>query len=213
MIKNNRSMVRKLMNIVLIGMIIFCFYQGLVQITYANANMNKPDVVITIHSDGRMSCEGNLLGSELWYPGKEASGVIRIYNNFRATVLKDFGLSVTLNKSELGIDRDYVNTSFLNNMKLTLMRGKLLIFNETVYEDRSFMQLVNNTDGSEAAGYPQTMNCKIPGNDSIDFNYILRMDEESGDELENLSASVELRLNLQEDVVQEDVVTEEVVRE
>lgn len=206
------------MNIVLIGMIVFCFYQGLVQITYANANMNKPDVVITINSDGRMSCEGNLLGSELWYPGKEASGVIRICNNFRATVLKDFGLSVTLNSSKPGIDRDYVNTSFLNNMKLTLMRGKLLIFNETVYEDRSFMQLVNNTNGGEADGYSEALNCKIPRNDSIDFNYILRMDGESGDELENLSASVEVRLNLQEDVaqedaIQEDAVTEEVVRE
>ena len=92
--KGKGSLTRKLLNIILIGMVAFSFYYGLANITYANINSNEPNVIITIAKDGRMACNGSFLGRELWYPGKKESGVIRIINNYRNVVLKNIELTV-----------------------------------------------------------------------------------------------------------------------
>ena len=200
--KGKGSLTRKLLNIILIGMVAFSFYYGLANITYANINSNEPNVIITIAKDGRMACNGSFLGRELWYPGKKESGVIRIINNYRNVVLKNIELTVILNSSKPGVDRDIVFASFLNNMNLTLKRGRPLVFNETLYYERAFMYLANGLNDADQNGQMDSLNIRIPSGGFTDFKYIVSMNKEAGDELEELNASVDISLDLQEDVIE-----------
>jgi hypothetical protein len=199
-IKSGKDTVKKVLNIILIVIVAICLFQGVLSITYANADLNKPDVTVTVDEQGRTVCEGDLLGNELWYPGKEYNGVIRVYNNYKSLILKDLNVNVTLKNSEYGMGYDLVYDSFLENMKLTIKKGKLLIFNETLFKDRSFLQLMKANNGNTDENYSTMRSFRLTNGDFIDLNYILHMDEKSGDELENLTASVEVQLNLGDDI-------------
>ncbi len=203
MIKSRKVPTKKILNIVLIVVISFCIFQGVQNITYANANLNKPDVTVTVDKYGQTVSEGDLLGKDLWYPGRKVSGVIRVYNNYKPFVLKDLNVNVTMESPGSGIDRASVYRSFLENMKLTIKKGKFLVFNETLFEDRSFLQLMNVDKDPTGADQSVKRGFRLAGGDFIDLNYCLKMDEKSGDELENLTASVEVQLSLGDDIVAE----------
>ena len=204
--KNRKAMIVRVLEIIVAAMIIFSFAQGLITIAYANTRMYKPDVSVTILKNGQTTCSGDLFGKELWYPGKKVNGVLRIYNNFRTVALKDLNLKVTLNRVNEGVDRDTAYQSFLRNMKFTVKKEKLILFNETLFENRSLRQMAG-----AGAGNKKKESRNEPGmgylrnNDFIDLSYSMYMDEKAGDELENLTATVEVLLDMEEGFLPEKI--------
>ena len=198
MFQNKKLTVSKILNIILILMASFCLCYGLINIAYANTQVNLPDVNIYITDDGRTVCEGNLFGNDLWYPGMTIDGVIRITNNFRPVQLKGMKMNVYLNNVDSGADRDVVYNSFMNNMIMSVKKGKFLILRDVLFENRNLAQLAFDGMGSESVGSGNSF--VIPKNDFIDLNYTLHMNEESGEELENMSADVKIGLDLTEAV-------------
>ncbi len=183
--------------------ILFCF--GFITLTYANTSLSSPDVTITIDGNGQTTYTGNLFGNELWYPDMEVDGIIRIYNNYRTVTLKDLGVNVMLTGYQSGFNPDSVYQSFLDNMKLTVSKGRFLVFDQPLFTERSFSQMPSygGLPVGDPSGEEMNYNIRIPGKDTIDLKYTLHMDEQSGDELENLTAAVNLELKLAEEISQE----------
>jgi hypothetical protein len=198
MFQNKKLTVSKILNVILILMAVFCLCYGLINIAYANTQMNKPDVNIYITDDGRTVCEGSLFGNDLWYPGKTIDGVIRVNNNYGPVELKGMKVDVLLNKVDSGRDRDSVYASFMNNMIMTVKKGKLLVFSDILFENRSLSQLAVNQIDPGASG--EESGFDIQKDDFIDLNYTLHMNEESGEELENMSADIDISLDFTEAV-------------
>lgn len=191
--------------ILLLIVILFCFCFGIITLTYANTSLSSPDITITIDGNGQTTYTGNLFGNELWYPDMEVNGIIRIYNNYRTVTLKDLGVNVALKGYQSGFDPDSVYRSFLNNMKLTVSKGRFLVFDQPLFTERCFSQMpsYSGLPAGSPSGEEMNYNIPIPGRDTIDLKYTLHMDEQSGDELENLSATVNLELKLAEEISQE----------
>lgn len=194
--------VRKLLNFILIAVIIFYSINRMMNITYANTVTSTPDVTVTIDESGKTSFNGNLFGEDLWYPGKTKSGVIRIYNNFKELQVNDLDLRVILGKVKEGTDREFAYNSFLENMKFTLNQKRLFFFNNTLVKDTSLtqMQYIDEENGQNDLNAETIEGFKITKNDYEDLNYNLHMDEKSGDELESLTATIEIALNIGESI-------------
>ena len=177
-------------------MIVFSLYHGIINITYASSNTGNPNVTVTINPNGQVGSEGNLFGEGFWYPGKSETGVIRIYNNFGPINVNDLRLKVTLDKIKEGESWDRVYNSFVRNMKLTLQKGKLFVFNETLLEDASLESMLQS-NGNQGEG--SLANFKIFSlikGDTFDVNYTLHMDEAAENELESLSATISVLLDV-----------------
>lgn len=193
MFQNNKLTVAKVLNVILILMAVFCLCYGLVNIAYANTQMNKPDVNIYITDNRQIVCEGSLFGNDLWYPGKTMDGVIRVNNSYGPIEIKGMKVDVLLNNVDIGYDKDLVHTSFMNNMVMTVKKGKLLVFSDILFENRSLSQLAENQIGPGTSGAGNGFD--IQKDDFIDLNYSLHMNEASGEELQNMSADVDISLD------------------
>jgi hypothetical protein len=110
------------------------------------------------------------------------------------------GLTVDLVKYKPTYKKDDVYRAFLESMKLTVKQGSLLKFDNIICEGESFSQLVHYP-GSEGLTGLQFGDSGLdlgPG-ESIDFKYTLLMDEASGNETENLTASVDFVIDVADD--------------
>lgn len=163
-------------------------------VTQAIGTRGNPNVVITITGQEHISCKGNIFGEALWYPGRGESGIIRIKNNWVPVDISRMGLNVDLERYEKGFGKDEVFQSFLKNMKLTIQQGKLLEFDRNIVKEKSLSELLYDQGGVELGD----TGFKVGAGDSIDLKYTLLMDKASGNELENLSASVDFVIDIGE---------------
>lgn len=184
----------------LILVLVVGFFAGdIMELTYSAMTESEPDVIVTINNDGTISQQGNLFGEELWYPGKDKEGIIRIHNQYKSIKGSNLGVGVELIEAREDYDRDMVYNSFLQHMRLTITKGKLSIFDKVMIKDKSLGQLLpvsNNENQNDT-----TNEFSISKNNFIDLKYKLLMDKEASNELQKLSAKISLAINLKENVI------------
>lgn len=189
-------MLQFLVLMLIVGLVI----NNVIDITFAAITNDDPDVIITIGADKQIAQEGNLFGDGLWYPGREASGVLRIANNFNQIKVSSLGLDVKLESIKDGYDEDTVYNSFLSNMKLTIKKGRLLVFEDKIVDNMNFGELLYKSGSDTHKGYvlKDTHQFNISNGDHVDLEYTLSMDNEAGKELQDISSSVDFLINVAE---------------
>ncbi|MCC5910827.1 MAG: S-layer homology domain-containing protein [Clostridiaceae bacterium] len=168
--------------------------------TYGNENNT-----IEVETYGN-NTKGNPMFSEgLWAPGVQQEGVMRIKNNYSQRVKIDhLALVMELEKLENGeykpVEDKELIEKYAKSMKLKITRGRLLVFNEMLY-DKSFYEMLYEKENQGYQGYqlPSSKQFNINKNDSIDLKYSIEMDgENAGNELQGLRATVDFVVNLHE---------------
>ncbi|MGI6227917.1 MAG: hypothetical protein ACOYJ1_16895 [Peptococcales bacterium] len=189
-VKNNA--LKRIINIIYYVFVLSCLVYGIGSITYATASQDSgPDVTVIINKNGEYQITGDLFGNELWYPGKAKHGIIRIVNHYKDANINNLSLNVVINSFKDGLNKDLVYNSFINNMRLTIEKGKLLFFNRKIVEDTTLADLLaNGINFAEAS--------KIDMGNSMDFKYTLKMDGNATDELESMSANIDFIFNTNE---------------
>jgi len=154
---------------------------------------NDPDVTVYVHGDGTrggpMFTGNGEPGDGLWAPGKTAKGVMRIYNNYSSKIRVDnLGLSLELAKLKDGEyepvnpvgseENEALIKKFAESMKLTIRKGRLLVFNSTIY-DKSFYEMLYRKGSSIFTGYnlPALDSFDIAPGDYVDLEYTVHMKE------------------------------------
>lgn len=176
MFKIDKKLFRKLTNIAVVVAIATFLLHGVIKLTYADSSQGGPDVVVEIDRQGKIHSTGSIFGEELWYPGIENSGVIRVVSDRGPCKISSIKVDVQIAGS--------VKESFLKNMILTIRKGNMLVFEDTIINQKSLGELSNGMTldaGKQfliSKGYP------------VDLEYTLKMAEEAGEELENVKAHV-----------------------
>lgn len=182
-----------------VSVYILCFLSLLfmicsfIGISYASEKLEAPTYTIHVGKDGNITCSGNLFGDDLWYPGKEESGIIRIYAA-DGIKIKRLGVDIHIDDCLPAYSRNDVYDSFLNNMKLSVKRGRLLIFKSTLFENHSFSNLVAN----KGFTLDNSDQFSIGVDHSMDLLYTLFMDETAGEELQSVTASVSFKIDVEQ---------------
>ncbi len=191
---------QRLINFVFLLSIGACIFFGASNITYALIDNGKPDVIVLINKDGSISQSGDLYGEEMWYPGYSVDGLIRIENNYKRIDVKNLGLTVDLAKNVDSAHKGLVYDSFVNNMRLTITKGRLLVFNDVIIENTRLSDILLDPDNSSGKGIELDSSRKfsIGKGDSVDLKYTLQMDMDSGNELEDISADINFMIKLNE---------------
>lgn len=172
-----------------------------VEISYGADN---PNATVYVHGNTDagpvFSGDGNM-GGGLWAPGVTKSGTLRIMNNYPDRVqVGSLGLSMKLEKLQ---EEEYqpVNDKelyklFAQSMKLTIKKGRLLVFNATLF-DKSFYEMLYQKDSDTYKGYPLPALDKfnINSGDHADLQYTVHMDESAGNELQGVKATVAFIIN------------------
>ena len=189
----------KLLNILVVLFVTVPIFCILINVTYATTVSDEPDVEITINTDGKVSAVGNIFDDILWYPGVKSKGVIRINNNYKDIRINEIGMKVSIVTSNS--NQDIVEASFFDNMRLTVKRGKFLVFNDNIIDDKSFSELMSATNDGilSEIRFEISERYKILQADSMDLQYELYMDRASGNELQNLSANTKFLLHFVEE--------------
>jgi hypothetical protein len=189
----------KLLNILVVLFVTVPIFCILINVTYATTVSDEPDVEITINTDGKVSAVGNIFDDILWYPGVKSKGVIRINNNYKDVRINEIGMKVSIVTSNS--NQDIVEASFFDNMRLTVKRGKFLVFNDNIIDDKSFSELMSETNDGilSEIRFEISERYKILQADSMDLQYELYMDRASGNELQNLSANTKFLLRFVEE--------------
>lgn len=195
---------------VLILVLVGYFATGIVQFTFATNPDKSPNVIIRINESGSIFQEGNLFGDNLLYPSTiedadngigSVSGVIRITNQYRKIEVSNLGLGI---KGELEINnnypRDIVYKSFLDNIKIKIEKGRLLLFDKSLVNYTSLRNVLYESNSNELRGF-----ILEPGNrfsiskgETIDLKYTLMMDGNAGNELQSITAFMPIYINLNE---------------
>ena len=180
-----RNLLRKIFILLVIGLLAY----GIGEVTYADTSSNtSPNVEITINQAGKLITKGDLFSDELFYPGKEKQGIIRITNNYIKANVHDLGVNVALNSFKEKYSEDVVYDSFLDHMKLTIKKGRLLAFDKVIVDNKSIGELLSD-------GIPLKDLGNINLGNSMDLEYTLKMDEAAGNELQQLSADIDFIIN------------------
>ena len=189
----------KLLNILVVLFVTVPIFCILINVTYATTVSDEPDVEITINTDGKVSAVGNIFDDILWYPGVKSKGVIRINNNYKDIRINEIGMKVSIVTSNS--NQDIVEASFFDNMRLTVKRGKFLVFNDNIIDDKSFSELMSATNDGilSEIRFEISEKYKILQADSMDLQYELYMDRASGNELQNLSTNTKFLLRFVEE--------------
>ena len=189
----------KLLNILVVLFVTVPIICILINVTYATTVSDEPDVEITINTDGKVSAVGNIFDDILWYPGVKSKGVIRINNNYKDIRINEIGMKVSIVTSNS--NQDIVEASFFDNMRLTVKRGKFLVFNDNIIDDKSFSELMSATNDGilSEIRFEILEKYKILQAESMDLQYELYMDRASGNELQNLSANTKFLLRFVEE--------------
>lgn len=172
------------------------------------ATNQDPDVELDV--SGKGSGGGAMFGGGLWVPGATEKGTMRLYNNHSERVcINSFGISMKLKriideKPETIAPHSDLYEAFAKNMKLTIKKGRLLIFSDTVF-DGSFFELLYENGDETYRGYAlsETDRFNINENDSVDLEYTVHMDEHAGNDMQGLKATVAFLVNMDENPVPE----------
>jgi len=196
--KNKKIFFKIFLEFLVLTLVVGFFANDVIKITYATITDEQPNVTITIDERGGATQNASLFGDELWYPGKSHSGVIRISNQYQRIKVSNLGIGFELKSTNGRYNEDIIKASFLDNMKLTIKKGKLLAMDKTIVDDKSLGELLN--------GYSLDTNDQfyINKGDFIDLEYTLKMDEKAGDELEGISVNLPFYINVNESTIDYD---------
>ncbi len=88
---------------------------------------------------------------------------------------------------------------FAKNMQLTIKKGTALVFTNTIF-NKSFYEMLYDKDNEEYNGYDLSSldSFNIGRNKYIDLEYTVHMDENAGNELQGIKATVDFLINAQE---------------
>lgn len=191
---------KKLIRTVLIGVIFVAVLCLPCALTYASYQVHSPNMVIKIDKEGHISYEGNMFDNSLWYPGKKADGTIRIYNEFKRIKVTDLAVQLQLLKWKDEYNRDFVEDSFLRHMKFSIIKDNLLFPNRYLIKDQNLYRTLFREGDKSYQGYH--LNNKeefiIDKGDFLDLQYILEMDWESGNELQDISSNMDISITVAE---------------
>ncbi len=162
---------------------------------------NAPDVALHVTGDGSRAgpvfTDSSVMGGTVWAPGVEKSGTIRIYNDYSETVNVDrLGMTMKLERdsqqAESGIYDEYAK-----DMKLTIERGRMLVFNDTIFSG-SFYDMLYESGSSVHQGYALSPadRFSIASGDHADLKYTAKMDEGAGNGIQGLIAKADLLVNM-----------------
>lgn len=136
----------------------------------------------------------------LWYPGKTATGTLRIHNKYPFDVqIEQLSLNMELENSagdqELRSSHKELRDTYAKNMLLKINKGSLPVFNKTIY-DGTFYGMLYDSQESELQGFtlPKEQHITIKRGNSIDLEYTVQMDENAGNELQGLVAVVDFNV-------------------
>ena len=197
--KNKTMSFKTLGKFLLLILLVGIFAANIMGLTYSTTKQASPDVLVTINNKGELHQEGDLFGNQLWYPGMDKKGIIRIDNQYKEIKASKLKLDVELLRLREDYDHEMVRNSFLQNMRLSISRGKLAILDKEIIKDMPLGELLDVglhlAEGGE--------NFFLEKNDFIDLKYRLRMDVEAGNELQDLTANIAIGLGLEENIVQD----------
>lgn len=206
----------KIMLQVLTLVLVGYFATGIVQSTFATPLDKSPNVIITINGDGSIFQDGSLFRDKLLYPstipdGENGiggiSGVIRISNQYKKIEVNNLGLGI---KGELEIgnsyDKNIVYNSFLDKVKIKIEKGTMFLFDKTLVNYESLRNVLYESSDSELRGFilKPIDRFNIGKGEMIDLKYTLIMDEDAGNELQSITASMPIYINLKGDQIIDD---------
>jgi hypothetical protein len=193
----NKDLLKKTLGIFIILIIGAYIANNIIAITYASINQQEPKVLITINNDGKTVQVGDLFGGDLWYPDKKETGIIRIKNDFKNMNITNLGIGVEIKTVKDAYNKEVVYNSFMRNMKLSVKKGTLLTFNNHIFNDKNFFELLYKSNDDKYKGFvlENSNQIRINKNDFIDLKYTLYMDKEAGNELEELKAVISFFMN------------------
>ena len=197
--KINRH-IKSVLRFLILTFVLGYLLNGFAGITYANRSQSEPNLVITINKNGSITQRGNLFGSELWYPGRTEHGIIRIQNEFKRIKVEDISLEVSLAQFQKQYMEDHVYGSLLDSMSLSVSRGKMLVFKDDLIQDKKFKELLAENNNIILKGSQQF---HMDKNDFVDLKYSLHMNENSGNELEAISAQVYFLIDISQNLKKE----------
>lgn len=201
---------RKLISFISIMLLVtMCTFglQGL-EVVFAEDD-TEPDLLLNIQGDGSnggpiFKESGDLSGNDLWAPGKSKTGTIRINNNYSKRIkVRSLGLKMKLERLSgqeyVPVHSQDLYESYAKNMKLTIKKGALLVFHNTIY-DKSFFEMLYDTNNEDYDGYNLSNGDQfnINSNKQIDLEYKVEMDEKAGNNMQGLRATVDFLINVQE---------------
>lgn len=213
-LKGNKKILSRILQFLVVLLAVGYAATNLVQSTFASNIDKKPNVIITINSNGDFVQEGSLFDNGLLYPSTVedaekgiggVSGVIRINNQFGQIKISNLGLGIK--EDELIIDNNYprndVYNSFLDNIKLKIEKGIFFSFNKTLVDYTSLRNFLYEQNNENYRGF--TLDSKdsfiIKKRETIDLKYTLHMVEETGEELESVIASMPIYINVHENPI------------
>jgi len=189
---------------ILLAVTITTFLWG-ASLTYGS---NDPDVTVYVY--GENTKEGPIFGGEggmgagLWAPGMSDKGTLRIINNYSSRIkVNNFGIALKLEKKDgetyVPVDDAELVKNFAENMKLTIRKGRLLVFSTKIF-DGSFYDMLYEKGSEVHKGFDLSPGnaFNIYKNDHVDLEYELKMDEGAGNELQGLKATVSFLINVYE---------------
>jgi hypothetical protein len=162
----------------------------------------NPDPDVTLDVSGNGSTAGPMFTGGLWAPGMSQTGTLRLNNNHTERVrVNSLGLSMELlnDRAEIIAPGEPLYETFAKNMKLTIKKGRLLAFSDTVF-DGSFFELLYESGDETYRGYAllEEDRFNINKNDSEDLEYTVHMDEKAGNYMQGLKAMVAFLVNMDE---------------
>lgn len=172
---------------------------------------NNPDVILYIHGEksngGPIFHQKGNLADRYLAPGVTVSGTLRIYNNYSERInVKNLALTIKLEKLQgdtyYPVEDQNLYKVFAKSMKLTVKKGKMLIFTKTIY-NKSFYEMMYKKNNEDYKGYDLSVSDRfnINKNDYIDLEYIVHMDENAGNESQGIKATINFLINVDENPV------------
>lgn len=174
-------------------------------VSYGNEGTNT----IEVETYGDNTRGDPMFSGGLWAPGVQRSGIMRINNNYSQRIRVD-NLAIKMDLERYDGSKVHPESKlygdYAKSMKITITRGRFLVFNETLFEG-SFYELLYVKDNPNYQGYqlPSSKQFNISRNDNADLKYTITMDgESSGNELQGLKAIVDFIVNLHENPTSSD---------
>lgn len=198
----NSFKIRRTAIVIILAVILSLMILWDTDLTFAG---NEPDVILYVTGDdaraGPVFTDSGLTGGIQWAPGMEKSGTIRIYNNYSGRVRIDsLGLVMTV-ESESQPLTEGIYSQFARNMKLTIEKGRMLVFDDTVFNG-SFYDMLYESGSDVYRGYdlPVTDRFNIDRNGHVDLKYTVKMDENAGNDMQGLIGKADFLINMSENI-------------
>lgn len=196
-------------SLILIAVMVFTLCQSWsIEGTFAEESRG-PDITVTTTGGAKegeplFTSSGNI-GQGLWYPGRQAAGILRINNNYSSKVaVESFGLAMVLkDENNKKVEDPQLYELFAKTMKLTVEKGNPMRFIESPIYEHSFYEMLYETGSSTYKGH--TLAAKKFGIDKgrdIDLRYTVAMIDTGApqNELQGLTATVKFLVNVQGDI-------------